>query len=410
MTADLAGPLDGPRIAARLDALWNVARGRGGGADRPAWSPAEATAMRLVAGWAAGAGLRPALDRHGNLWALPEGDERLVSSGSHVDTVPDGGRHDGALGTVLALEAASALRGVRPVAVLVCAAEEAPRFGAGTLGSRLLTGALDEAELEGMTDAAGTTAAAARRDFLADLVDLPRIDDPPLGRLAAHAEVHIEPRHELRARGARLGVVGRIAAPHRHELTIEGEAGHAGEVAMGDRHDALAAAAEIVLALEAAARATAGRWPATVATVGALDVRPGAISVIPARVTAAIDIRGIEPDAIAAVEAALAEAAGDVAVRRGVRIDRRLLRGGDPIALDERLARLALDAAARRRVAAVRTHSGAGHDAGHLAALVPAALLFVPLGRGQSHTPDEDADADDVLAAAGVLVDLLRAA
>src|SRR3954470_16893253 len=142
---DRADRIDGARIAARLDALWNVAQAPGGGADRPAWSTAEAAAMRLVAGWAGDAGLHPALGPRGNLWALPPGEGPVATSGSHVDTVPAGGRHDGALGTVLALEAAAALDG--RVGVLTCAAEEAPRFAAGTLGSRLLTGALDEAAL-----------------------------------------------------------------------------------------------------------------------------------------------------------------------------------------------------------------------------------------------------------------------
>jgi hydantoinase/carbamoylase family amidase len=404
---DPAATVDGARIAARLDALWDVAQAPGGGADRPAWSPAEAAAMRLVAEWAREAGLDPALDAHGNLWALPAGDGPVATSGSHVDTVPAGGRYDGALGTVLALEAAAALG----TGVVTCAAEEAPRFGAGTLGSRLLTGGLDEAELETITDAEGVTAGAARAAFLAELEgDVPRLaGEPPLARVTAHVEVHIEPRHELRGRGAGLGVVERIAAPHRHELVVEGEAGHAGEVAMADRRDALAAAAELVLALEAAARETAQRGPGTVATVGRLTVEPGAVSIIPARATAALEVRGIDADAIAAVEGALDAAIADVERRRGVRVARRLLRGGDPIALDDALARRALDAAQARGLRAVRTYSGAGHDAGHLAARVPAGLLFVPLAGGQSHTPQEAADDADVLAAARVLIDVLAA-
>src|SRR4051794_10572911 len=275
---DPAAAVDGGRIAARLDALWNVAQAPGGGADRPAWSPAEAAAMRLVAGWAREAGLEPALDAHGNLWALPPGDGPAATSGSHVDTVPAGGRYDGALGTVLALEAAEALG----TGVLTCAAEEAPRFGAGTVGSRLITGALDETELEAMTDADGVTAAAARAAFVAELDDLPRLDGaPPLARIGAHLEVHIEPRHELRGRGAALGVVERIAAPHRHELVVEGEAGHAGEVAMADRRDALAAAAELVLALEAAAREAPRRGPGPLAPVGGPAREPRARGIIP---------------------------------------------------------------------------------------------------------------------------------
>jgi hydantoinase/carbamoylase family amidase len=271
-----------------------------------------------------------------------------------------------------------------------------------------MVGTLAEAALEDLRDVAGVTAAAARAEFLAALDDLPRLDGPPpLARIAAHVEVHIEPRHELRGRGARLGVVERIAAPHRHELTVDGEAGHAGEVMMADRHDALAAAAEIVLALEAAAREQARRDPATVATVGRLEVEPGAISVIPARVRAALEVRGIDAGAIAAVEAALDDAGAGVAERRGVTVTRRLLRGGDPIGLDPALADRAFAAAERRGLAPVRTYSGAGHDAGHLAAHVPAGLLFVPLAGGQSHTPHETADAADVLAAGRVLVDVL---
>jgi N-carbamoyl-L-amino-acid hydrolase len=404
---DPAHPIDGARIAARLDALWAIAQAPGGGADRPAWSDAEAEAMRLVAGWAREAGLPVALDAYGNLWALPAGDGPVASSGSHVDTVPAGGRYDGALGTVLALEAALALPG--RAGVLVCAAEEAPRFGAGTVGSRLMVGTLAESALEEMRDDAGVSAAQARARFLAALDDLPRLDGPPpLRRIGAHVEVHIEPRHELRARGARLGVVERIAAPHRHELTVEGEAGHAGEVAMADRHDALPAAAEIVLALEAAARDAAARDRATVATVGRLEVEPGAISVIPARVRAALEVRGIDADAIATVEAALDDAAAGVAERRGVTVTRRLLRGGDPIGLAPALADHAFAAAERRGLSPARTYSGAGHDAGHLAAHVPAALLFVPLAGGQSHTPQEAADDADVIAAGLVLVDVLR--
>src|SRR3954468_4873006 len=202
--SDPAELIDGARIAARLDTLWDVARAPGGGADRPAWSPAEAAAMRLVAGWTAEAGLEAALDAHGNLWSLPAGDGPVVTSGSHVDTVPGGGRYDGALGTVLALEAATALGG--RAGVLTCAAEEAPRFAAGTLGSRLLTGALDEGALHEMGYRDGTPAAAARDPFLSELDAPPRLaGPPPLARLRAHAEVHIEPRHELRARGAALG-------------------------------------------------------------------------------------------------------------------------------------------------------------------------------------------------------------
>ncbi len=139
---------DRERIERRLEALWEIALGPEGGADRPAYSPAEAEAMLLVAGWASEQGLEPGVDRYGNLWALPpDWSGPIVTSGSHVDTVPDGGRYDGALGTVLGLELVADL-GAEPTpagaraALMVCAAEEAPRFGAGTVGSRQLVGTL----------------------------------------------------------------------------------------------------------------------------------------------------------------------------------------------------------------------------------------------------------------------------
>ena len=396
---------DGARIAERLEALWTIAHGPEGGADRPAFSPAEARAMTLVAGWAAQAGLEPALDVHGNLWALPPGwSGPLVTAGSHLDTVPDGGRHDGALGTVLALELADELgegtaQGARP-ALLVCAAEEAPRFGAGTVGSRLLAGTLAPAALEEMLDADGVSAASARAAYLAELSGLPRLLHPPIGRVLAHVEIHVAQRREL----DRLGVVERVAAPRRARIELTGEAGHAGEVPMARRHDALAAAAEVILAIE---RIASEEPLETVATVGTVEVSPGAVSVIPGRVRLGVDVRGVDRDSLERVEAAIRDATAAIAAERGVLARHETLRGGDPVALDATLVAAALAAAAARGFPAEPTWSGAGHDAQHLAALFPALLLFVPLRGGESHTPLEDADPGDIERAAIVARDVL---
>jgi hydantoinase/carbamoylase family amidase len=407
---------DGERIAARLEELWRIAHGPAGGADRPAFSEAEARAIVLVAGWAREAGLTPGIDTHGNLWALPAGwNGELVSSGSHVDTVPDGGRYDGALGTVLGLELAHDLSecdgsaadtratagtsdGVRP-ALLVCAAEEAPRFGAGTIGSRLLVGSLPEAALEELRDADGVTASAARARYLDALGDLPRLD-PPVDRLRAHAEVHVAQRRALRE----LGVVTEVAAPRRFEIELRGQSGHAGEVAMDQRHDALTAAAELVLSIEALARAEP---PQTVATVGTVGLEPGAISVIPGRVWLGLDIRGITAASVDHLEARIRAAAEKICTQRGVQASLRLVRAGAPVALDPALAQTALAAAATLGIAATRTWSGAGHDAQHLSALMPTLLLFVPLHGGESHTPQEGADMGEIMQAAGVAAAVL---
>ncbi len=390
---------DRARIDDRLTALWDIAHGPGGGADRPAYSAAEAAGMRLVAGWAGEAGLRPALDAFGNLWALPPGDGPVVTSGSHVDTVPDGGRYDGALGTVLGLEVAGDLGA--GAGLLICAAEEAPRFGAGTMGSRQMTGALSQEALEQLRDADGISAADARAAYLDELSDLPRIA-PPLGRLRAHAEVHVAQRRALRE----LGVVTAVASPRRFAVTIDGQAGHSGEVSMADRRDALAAAAEVVLAVEATARAEP---PETVATVGTLAVEPGAVSVIPGRVRLAVDVRGIDPESLARVDSTIRAAVDEIAARRGVTTEVQLTRAGEPVTMDAALVQAALQAAREHGVHATETWSGAGHDAQHVTALAPALLVFVPLHGGESHTPQEGADMDEIVQAGRVVASVLGA-
>jgi hydantoinase/carbamoylase family amidase len=390
---------DADRIAARLEALWEIALGPGGGADRPAYSPAEAEAMHLVAGWAHDAGLASGIDPYGNLWALPAGSsDPVVTGGSHVDTVPDGGRYDGALGTVLGLELVEDLEDGR-AGILICAAEEAPRFGAGTIGSRLLAGTLGEEALGEWHDADGVSAARARSEYLDALADLPRIA-PPLGRVRAHAEVHVAQRRELRE----LGIVTRVASPRRFTLRLAGEAGHSGEVSMEARRDALAAAAEVVLAIEDAARAEP---PETVATVGVLTVSPGAVSVIPGETRLAIDVRGISSESLDRLDGAIRARVAEIGERRGLAHDLVLTRAGEPVALDAGLARAAREAAARLQVPARETWSGAGHDAQHLNALIPCLLTFVPLHGGESHTPQEGAAMDEILQAGRLIAAVL---
>ncbi|MHB1570780.1 MAG: hydantoinase/carbamoylase family amidase, partial [Solirubrobacteraceae bacterium] len=351
---------------------------------------AEAVAMVLVAGWAREHGLEPGIDSHGNLWALPEGwDGPLVTAGSHVDTVPDGGRFDGALGTVLGLELVADLGD--GAGVLICAAEEAPRFGAGTIGSRLLAGTLTPEALAAFADEEGITADRALAGHLEALSELPRVQ-PPLHRWHGHAEVHVAQRRALRT----LGVVTSVASPRRFTVRVCGESGHSGEVTMEARHDALAAAAEVVLAVETAAR----HQPAqTVATVGTIAVSPGALSVIPGEARLGVDIRGISAQSLAAIEVDLRSAVEEIARRRGVAATMELVRGGDPVTMDRDLAQCALQAARELGLAAAETWSGAGHDAQHLAALVPALLLFVPLHGGESHTPQEGASMDEIVQA-----------
>jgi hydantoinase/carbamoylase family amidase len=397
---------DRERIERRLQGLWEITLGPEGGADRPAYSPAEAEAMLLVAGWASEQGLEPAIDRYGNLWALPaDWSGPIVTSGSHVDTVPDGGRYDGALGTVLGLELAADL-GAEPTqsgaraALMVCAAEEAPRFGAGTVGSRQLVGTLSAETLTQLHDDDGVTVAQALHDHLQRLRELPRIDPPP-GRWQAHAEVHVAQRRELRE----LGVVTTVASPRRLEITVSGVSGHSGEVSMADRRDALAGAAEVVLAIE---RAATDEPAETVATAGTLAVTPGAISVIPGQARIGVDMRGVDGSSLDRLQRAIERSAAEIGRRRGVQVQTVLTRTGEPVELDPGMVSAGLAAAAALEIPARTTWSGAGHDAQHLNSLTPALLVFVPLHGGESHTPQEGASLDEIVHAAMLVAYVMR--
>ena len=387
----------------RIEELYTLTPGENGGASRPAFSPAEARAMLLVAGWAREAGLEPGIDPHGNLWCLPPGDEPCVTSGSHVDTVPDGGPYDGPLGTVLAVEAAARVGGNR--GVLVCAAEEASRFGAGTLGSRTMTGKLLEGDLSRLKDAGGRDALNARAEYLDALEGLPRLERVPLERISSHVEVHIEQRADLREKGLSLGAATTVAGPVRHGLRFIGEVAHAGETPVSDRHDALCAAAEAVLLAERLGRKYA---PETTATVGTVRIHPNSLTSIPGAAELGVDIRSIRPGAARLLLEELLHGAREAADRRTVHLEEESLSESDPTMMDGMMVSAVEEACARLGVRCGRCVSFAGHDAQHLAALAPAALLFVASENGVSHAPGEAVAEGDVAAALEVLCALVE--
>ena len=317
------------RVLDRLDQLYAI--GGGPGANRPGYSAAEDEAHRLAAEWMRGAGLEVDVDAAGNL--VGRRGRPRAWSGSHLDTVPNGGKYDGALGVVAAIEVAERLADL-PLAVVAFRAEET-----GPMGSRRL-GELPDAFLE----------------------------------------LHIEQGPRLEALGEPLGIVTAIAGQARGAVTFTGRAAHAGTTPMDERADALVEAAEFVLRVRDCAREGA------VATVGALEVEPGAVNVVPARVTASVDARAPTADQLEA----LIEAVGfDPAWRQ------------DPIAMSGP----PLEALRAVLPEAPELVSGAGHDAMVLAAAgVPTAMLFVrSLNGGVSHSPDELTADDDVELAVDVL-------
>jgi acetylornithine deacetylase/succinyl-diaminopimelate desuccinylase-like protein len=330
------------RIFERLEELYAI--GGGPGANRPHPSPEEDAAHELAAGWCREAGLVVEIDAHGNLLGR-SGHRDDVWVGSHLDSVPQGGKLDGALGVVAAIEA---------VEQAGCGSAVAFRGEeVGCIGSRALC----------------------------------RYEEVP----SAFLELHIEQGPTLERAGLPLGVVTSIVGYARGELRFEGRAGHAGTTPMEGRADALTEAAAAILGIRDAALAV----PGAVATVGQIEVEPGGSNVIPSSARVSIDARA--PDA-ERLDRLIAAIGFDPAQRT------------EPVAMSERCRAALTEEIAARRLQLVELPSGAGHDAGILAAAgVDAGMLFVrSLNGGVSHSPDELSSEEDIALAVDVLVGALR--
>ncbi len=366
-------------------------------------------AGELVAAWMEAAGMEARRDAAGNVvgrYAAAGGDAGPpLVLGSHLDTVPDAGRFDGALGVLVALAAVERLaeRGERlpfPVEVAAFADEEGVRFGVAYLGSAAYAG-LFEPEWLDLVDQDGISAAAALRALGDDPSALLRAAVP---RLAGYLEVHIEQGPVLERADLPVAVVTAIAGQSRVAVVLRGQAGHAGTLPMTGRRDALAAAAAAVLTVERVAGATEG----LVATVGTLVVGPGAPNVVPGEARLTLDVRhaddGVRLDALRA----LRDEIGRDAASRGVDLDWAVLQETDAVAMSPEL-RERLGAAVEAGGHAVRRLvSGAGHDAAVLARVCPAAMLFVRCAGGVSHDPRESVAEEDVAVALDVVERFLR--
>jgi hydantoinase/carbamoylase family amidase len=371
------------RVLRRLDELYAI--GGGPGANRPGLSAAEQAAHDLVAGWMDEAGLAVSVDPVGNLFGRLPGvaasDE--IWAGSHLDSVPQGGRFDGALGVVATLEAVERLgRQDRTLAVVAFRDEEGWRFGHGCFGSRALCGGLAAAELETADEEGVTIAEAVRSLRLGPVPEGGWLERPP----AAFLELHVEQGPVLAAQGAPLGIVTSIVGLVRLRVVFTGQGGHAGTTPMEGRSDALVAAARFVLAVREAAAA----GHRTVATIGQLTVEPNAANVVPARVELLVDARAPADETLTALVDEIESAGEDGEVERVVRMQ--------PAEMHPHLRAVLRTALEELGLPVAELPSGAGHDAGILAAAgVPSAMLFVRSGAGGvSHSPDEHSDDADV--------------
>lgn len=372
-------------------------------------TPALRRTQDAVAGWMTAAGLATRRDAVGNLIGRLEGADPSAGTlllGSHLDSVRDAGKYDGPLGVLVALAAVEGVvaRGDRlPFAIELpaFADEEGLRYGTAYLGSSAYTGALDPANLA-TVDSDGVPLADAIRAFGGD-PDAIRAEHPPSRDLLGYVEVHIEQGPTLEAMDLPVGVVSAIAGRNQIHAAFAGEAGHAGTVAMDRRRDALAAAAELVLAAEEIARGT----DQLVATVGRIAAEPGAANVIPGRARLTIDLR--HPDEAVRAEARrrLRDRAESIAERRRVDLSWDVVNDNGAVAMDPALAGLLARAVEDAGYIVHRLPSGAGHDPVMLAPVCPVAMLFVRCAGGVSHNPAESVTTQDVAAAIDVLDRLL---
>jgi allantoate deiminase len=370
---------------------------------RPFASEAMRRAHVLVSDWMREAGMTVDRDNVGNLRGRYEGSgDGTLLIGSHLDSVRDAGKYDGPLGVIVAIAAVQRLRdaGRRlpfAIEVLAFADEEGLRYGSTYLGSRAVAGRFESRDLQ-RVDANGVTMAEAIRAFGGDPDRIPedrRQGGAPLG----YVEVHIEQGPVLETRALPVGVVSAIAGQSRSEIEFSGMAGHAGTVPMERRRDALAGAAELVLAVEAAAASQAG----IVATVGRLAVEPGVANVIPGRATVSLDAR--HPDdktRVEFVEAMLARTR-DLARRRKLSIEVRSISENAAVRCSPRLVSLLTQAVRDTGQRPMELASGAGHDAVMMSTLTDVGMLFVRCKGGISHNPAESVTTEDVEVALDVL-------
>jgi allantoate deiminase len=401
--------LEPARIMERCDALARHSE-LPGGLTRVFLSSEARAASDKVLGWMRQAGMQARLDAIGNAAGRYEGERPglpCLMLGSHLDTVRDAGRYDGMLGVICAIECVNALNAAKkrlPFAIEVIGFgdEEGVRFGTTLLGSRAVAGIFDEKSLEAK-DQTGKTLREVLREFGLDPARIPEVARKR-GEVLAYAELHIEQGPVLEAEGLPVGVVIAINGFSRLRATLRGAAGHAGTVPMRLRRDALAGAAECILAIE---RIVKGQGE-LVGTVGRIEAKPGAINVIPGEVLFTIDVRApqdvLRKHAVAAIRAQIE----DIAKKRNLESEVELLQEFGSTACAPRLMEQMERAVERQGLPVRRLPSGAGHDGMALAAITEICMLFVRCRDGISHSPLEAITESDAAAGARVLLDFIE--
>jgi ureidoglycolate amidohydrolase len=394
------------RLSAEIEELASISDAVPPAVTRIVFTPTDLKARGWLVSLCEKAGLSVRQDAIGNIfarWTGFESNAPAVGTGSHIDAIPNAGKYDGVVGVLGGLEAIRSLQasGFHPrhsIELLVFTSEEPTRFGIGCLGSRLLSGTLSADAARKLADKEGTLLEDVRRKAGCN----GRLEEVrvPSGYYKAFVELHIEQGPLLEQQEVPLGIVTSIAAPASLSISIEGAGGHAGGVLMPGRRDALCAAAELILAIENAARSSGALD--TVATVGICEVFPGAVNSIPSRVHLSVDIRDTNLERRDAVMQMMAGAGDAIARRRQVEIRKEVLNADAPAQCVPAIVEALSASCKKHQLNSVPMVSRAYHDSLFMSRVAPVAMLFIPCRNGYSHRPDEYASPEDI--GRGVLV------
>ncbi|MGN6506484.1 MAG: Zn-dependent hydrolase [Tepidisphaeraceae bacterium] len=403
--------INAQRISADLDLIAGITETPGQGSSRPTFTPQWAEARDYVIAQAKAAGCEHVIDVCGNVhirqatfgWEQP-----AWLSGSHIDSVPNGGKFDGVTGIVVPLElfrAAHEARRVLPLELVIFAEEEGTTFNLGMLGSRAWAGTLSMNELAKLKNRDGISPLDAGRPYgvVADQIGRQTIDPT---RYRGLIEVHVEQGPAMWETHVPVAIVEAINGRRQMRCTIHGVANHAGSTPMTYRRDALSAAAEIIVGLE---RLPAMLSPAAVLTVGRIEVKPNALNVIPGEVTFTIDFRSPSNTHLEAGAKTIRQAIAAIVSRRNLTADLSETEVLPAVTLDAGVVSALREAAERAGLTVGQTSSGALHDAAILAPLLPSAMVFVASKDGISHNPGEFSRIEDIAQSARLLAEVVTA-
>ncbi len=411
--ADLTGQfpidVDAATIQRHIDELGAIGEHPEGGLYRALYTPSWETGMALVESWLAEIGLETRRDAVGNLFGRLAGTEsdRVVLTGSHIDTVKQGGKYDGALGIHAAIAAVGALKTAfghprTTLEVYVICEEEGSRFHSDFWGSRALLGRIAPDEVESLTDADGVTIGQAMRERGFDPAGIPSAQRADV---EAFVELHIEQGRILNDEGYDVGVVDTITGQRHYRVRVSGQQDHAGTTPMDLRRDAVAGAAEMIERITSAA---AGIGRPAVATIGTLAVSPGAVNIVPGACTFSIDTRHSDVAGRRALLRTIESILREVADRRGLGLDLEQLTDHEPVPMTPAIRDLVEASARAEGLRYLVMPSGAGHDSQLMAQHLPTGMIFVPSRDGRSHTPAEHTEIERVVPGVRVLARTLH--